>query len=332
MCSLIAIAAVVAPLAAHAAKWNNGCPPARIHLTPSLLGAVSSPFAHPGHDISIVLSNDEVAATGGFSTEPNGNNVIIAFASLFGQPVWLPTFAVDAITPATLSFAFPDARMLVGRVLAGPVEIVVATAGVVTAHILPRHLVGLPPGNDVADLVAGGPRSEALATIDARGDLWIPLEFDGIGISDMDMPGCPAKFTHKQSFAVGVDVRANLPRSGPISDTYPPFRRVRRADVFLGDFTLGTPNIYGTRLRSSVPVIRGGRGFALGICAVNDAVSLVLRARGRRRWALPWSGFAQWMPDSQPLAISLDNITSEPAVHHDVQTMRSDAFGTPCLP
>jgi hypothetical protein len=326
---LVAVLVAVAAHPSPAAKWH-GCPEPVTRTIPSLRGAVTAPFAHPGHDLGIVLSEAEVAESGGFATTAAGNEIAVTFASLFGAPVALAPFPAAAVSPATLYFTFPDTQSLFGRPLAGPVEIQVTTGGRPTAHVRARDLVGLPPATDVARLVTERVERQALATLDARGAVWIPVQFAGMG-SDEPRPQCPAAFIPLTAFAVGVGVRANLPPDGAGTPTYPPFRKIRRADVYLGDFDIYGTNLYGTRLRSALPLLRVPHGFAVAVCALNDAVDLVLRARGRRRWAAPDSGFAAWMPSSQPLTIALTDVSADPGVDLGLQSLRVDAFGTECV-
>src|SRR5690242_17222086 len=142
-----AAACLSASAPALAAKWRH-CP-SQLHYWGSHIGAMSAPFAHPGHEVGILLSRQEVAASGGFSTEPDGNAVTITLASLFGTPIVLPSFRVAAVSPESLYFVFPDTRAVVGRVLAGPAGIQVTTGATTTADILPRHFVALPPATGV---------------------------------------------------------------------------------------------------------------------------------------------------------------------------------------
>jgi hypothetical protein len=324
----LALALLAGPTLTHAAKWKHGCPSTPVALHASRLGAVNSPFVHPGHELGIVLAEDEVAAAG-FSTLPDGNTVSVTFASLFGDPVELPPFTAAAVSPATLYLTFPDAQAVVGRPLAGPVEIRVTSQDRLVAHIAGRTLVALPPANDVSALMDGGAR-DALATLDRRGALWIPLSFSRLGVMPMPMPGCPdnAVFTHVNAFAVGIDVRANgTPDEQP---SYPPLRSVRRADVYVGDFLGNGGNVYGSWVHR-MPLLRIPRGFGVSVCGLNDAVHLVLRARGRRRWAEPASAFAGWMPDSQPLSVALAEVTAEEDVSTELGSMQFDGFGTECL-
>jgi len=309
-----------------AAKWTHGCPSAPIRLTPSVLGATTSPFIDPGHEIGIVLSSSELRTKGGFSALNDGNIITVTFASLFGGPIVLPSFTAAALSAGTLYFTFPDTRVVLGRALAGPVEIRVVTRGRVSALISPRTLVALPPANDVSELVNEGSSRAALATMDSRGQLWIPLSFSRMHPMPMPMPNCPddAVFTPRNAFAVGVEVRAGMDHP-----TYPPLRAVRKGDVFLGDFQGNGGNVYGARVRR-MPLLRISRGFGVAVCAVNDAANIVLKLRGRRRWAEPGSGFSSWMVSSQPLAITLADVTSQFDVSKDLDGLQFDSFGTSC--
>lgn len=317
-------ALLLQPASVMGAKWPH-CPSADLlRLVPSRIGAAQAPFVHPGHELGIFLTDGDVAASGGFSIEPGGNTIEITFASLFGDPVSLPAFAVAAVSPATLYFDFPDARTIVGRALAGPVEIRVLTGGRVTAQIDPRHLIALPPPNDVAGIVSGAQQQVALATMDARGSIWVPVRFAGFGRSDMPMPGCESEYTPVTALTVGVSVRVQPDAVPDPVFSYAPFRAIDKVDLFLGDFVVANRNYYGMRW-GRVGVSRIPRGWGMRICGVNDAVDLVLRARGYLRWARPWSNFATWMEASRPLEISLDQLAAG-----DVSGNK-DAFGAECL-
>jgi hypothetical protein len=306
-----------------AAKWREcPAPPQRTYL--QRRGAVTSPFIHPGHELGIVLSETQTILTGGFSTEPGGNVVSIEFVSLFGNPVALDPIAVAAVSPNTLYFDFPDTRQILGRVLAGPVAIRGVTDGRLTAEVDPNRFVALPPAANVAQIVAGVDQ-DAMAALDARGALWIPIEFSGYGPTEIPMPNCPSMYIPLSAFAVAVDVRAN----GGGTETYPPLRAARRADVYLGDFIVFGENAYGHR-QSRMSFFRMPRGFGLGICAINDAVDLVLRVAGRSRWARPGSQFAQWVKDSRPLRISLRDVSAQEDVKLELGTISFDSFGNYC--
>jgi hypothetical protein len=275
--------------------------------------------------VGIVLSEEEAGATGGFSTDPGGNTVNITFASLFGDPIVLPAFTAAAVSPATLFFTFPDTRAVLGRALAGPVEISITSGARQTAHILPRHLVALPPSNDVARIVTGALEQRALATLDMRGSIWIPVQFAGFGTMEKQM-SCPGQFIPMTAFAVTLD----LPRSQGLSVRYPPFRTIHRVRLFLGDFVSNGTNYYGLDAANYLRVMRIPHRWAIAICGVNDAVDLVMRGRGRLSWARSRSMFAALMPSSQPLEIVLSNVSADPVVSARLQTLSYDAFGSGC--
>jgi hypothetical protein len=310
---------------AFAAKWRH-CPEKK-HLYRSELGYFAAPFVHPGHQFGIYLPDNQLAQTGGgFSTKPYGNRVLIMFASLFGFPVVLPSFNVAAVSPATLYFTFPDTRALNGGALAGPVDIRVITDGRETAHILPRHLVALPPSNDVAAMVAGAYEQSARAAMDAHGAIWIPVQFSAFGTMEKQMPGCSMPLTPITGFTVDVSVRSVPAVVTGAFPGLPPLRALRTMDLYLGDFLVNGVNIYGLRV-GRVPVARMPRGWGITICGVNDAVDLVLQARGWRRWAQPWSPFGAWMPNSRPLDIVLRHVSATQSV---LTPGGLDAFGEEC--
>jgi len=310
--------------AAQAAKWRH-CP-SELGYYPSRVGALSAPFIHPGREVGIFLSDHEVTAGNGFSTEPGGNTVHVTFASLWGQAIDLPPFGATAVSPATLYFVFPDTQALLGRMLAGPVAVQVTTGGQTTADILPRHLVALPPPTDVGALIAGGLDQSALGTMDARGAIWIPVQFSAYGPMQKPMPMCGGTFVPLTAFAVGVAVRSTPSFMVDAPPAYPAFRALRRVDLFLGDFLVNGTNFYGMRV-GNLPVFRIPRGWGIKVCGVNDAVDLVMRAPGWSRWAQPWSVFSAWMPSSQPLDIVLGGLT---AAQGTVTTTGLDAFGEEC--
>ncbi len=320
----LALAIVAIASVAHAAKWRH-CPD-QLGYHPSRIGAVSSSFIHPGRELGIFLSDREIADTGGFSIKADGNIVQVTYASLFGAPVDIPAFTTTAVSWGTLYFRFPDAAVLLGRTLAGPVAITVTSDGRTTADILPRHLVALPPANDVRALVDGAAQQGALATMDTRGAIWIPVQFSSYGTMMKPMMTCPGTFTPKRAFGVGVTVRAipSFVKNAP--PAYPPLRSLRRVDVFLGDFLINGVNYYGMAV-GKLPVFRVPRGYGIKVCGVNDAVDLALRAAGSSRWAKPWSGFGAWMPASKPM----DIILSQTSVDDGSTSGGVDSFGTACL-
>ena len=287
---------------------------------------MSAPFAHPGHEVGIFLSRREIAASGGFSTDPGGNTVTVILESLFGDPIALPPLRVAAVTPATLYFDFPDTRVVLGRSLAGPASIHVTTGSTTTAEILARHLVALPPATSVGALVAGEIQQGAQATMDTRGSIWIPVEFSAYGVMQKPMMMCPGQFIPLTAFTVGVTVRSTPILTDDPTPSYPPLKALKTMDVFLGDFLIDGTDYYGLGV-GQVPVQRIPRGWGISVCGINDAVDIVLRARGSARWAKPWSGFAAWMPNSRPLQIALTDMSAS----QDLESITVDAFGEVCI-
>src|SRR5436309_2799857 len=203
---------------APAAKWRH-CP-SQLRYYHAKIGAVSAPFVHPGHEVGIFLSDQEMVDSGPFSTEPGGNTVTVTFASLFGPRITLAPMPVSAVSPATLYFTFPA-----------------------------RH---------------------------------------------------PA---------------------------YPPLRAVKKVDLFIGDFFVNGSNYYGNKVgRLAVSPIPHGLGVML--CGRNDALQVVLRAPGWRRWTRPWSPFSAWMPSSQPMEIQLSRMSVSEV---GSASTGLDAFAEECL-
>jgi hypothetical protein len=321
----LGLALMLAAMPARAAKWRH-CP-SELGWYPTHIGALSAPFIHPGRELGIFLTDREQRDSGGFSTDPGGNTIQVTFASLWGEAISLPPFTAAAVSPTTLYFTFPDTRAVFGRPLAGPVGVQVTTHGALTADVLPRNLVGLPPSTDVGSLVAGGLQQPALGTMDARGAIWIPVGFSSYGTMEKQMPMCPGTFTPLKAFAVGVTVRSTPSFSVGTTPSYPPFRALRKVDLFLGDFLVDGTNFYGTRV-GNLPVFRIPRGWGIKVCGANDAVDLVLRAPGWSRWAKPWSAFGAWMPASHPLEIVLGGLTVDEG---NLSTGGLDAFGEECV-
>ncbi len=308
---------------ARAVKWSH-CP-SRFTYYPARIGAVNTPFVHPGHELGIFLSDQDLTSSGPFSTDPGGNTVSVTFASLFGEAATLPPFPATAVSPGTLYFTFPDTSVALGHPLAGPVEIVVTTGGRTTADIDPHHLVALPPATDVGQLAAGGIEQTVLATMDTRGAIWIPVQFGSFGTMNKPMPMCPGQFTPLVGLNVGISIRS-LPSlvypDGP--PTYPPFRSLRKVNLFLGDFLINGVNHYGEQM-SDMTVTRVPRGWGVRVCGRNDALDVVVRAPGWRHWTRPWSAFRLWMPNSQPMSVSLAQVLANPNLVSGI-----DSLGQEC--
>src|SRR5206468_2719673 len=125
---------------------------------------------------------------------------------------------------------------------------------------------------------------------------------------------------------VGVTVRS-LPASlspGGVP-TYPPLRVLRRVNLFLGDFVVNGVNHYGEQM-SDMAVTRIPRGWGVRVCGKNDALDVVVRAPGWRRWTQPWSPFRLWMPSSQPMTVTLGDLFADPTL----SPAGLDAFGAEC--
>lgn len=311
---------------AYAIKWHH-CP-SQVAAYPSEQGAISAPFIHPGHELAIFLSDREVRESGGFPIDAD-STVRITLASLFGSPVPLEPMAVRALSPSAIFFTFPDTRETVGRPLAGPADVWVTYGHQTLAHILPRHLIALPPAVDVSQAADGGPLN-AYATIDGNGDLWMPVSFSAYGPMAKPMPMCPGVFIPITAVNVGITVRS-VPTSvgGGSEPTYPYLRALKRVELYMGDFVVNGYNAYGASV-GRLPVFRIPRGWGIKVCGLNDAAEFVMKARGWRRWGrAPWSPFSATMANSTPLAIEFRTATTDPDVMHRPGGL--DAFGQECF-
>jgi hypothetical protein len=308
-----------------AIKWPAGCPdsrPAQIRAGSHMFTV--APFVHPGHELGFFLQEGEARRRGGFSVEPDGNTIEIVFRPVGGSPIALPPFTATAVTPSALYFPFPDTRAVLGRVVAGPMDINIHSAGV-TRHA--RKPVALPPGNDVFTMLEHGIDATALATLDASRRLWIPLEFAGFG-PGMPMPTCPVELTQKTAFAVSLS--ATEKDSGDVIPNGS-FNNVRKGKLFFGDFLLNGINVYGEDTLNTLDV-REIRENAVVICGMNDALSLVLMIRLKEAAFGPRSKVLPVVKDGSPLPIALTNISAEPAIAHQLSTITQDSFGNACAP
>lgn len=308
----------------HAIKWPAGCPTSRstlIHAGGRMFA--TSPFVHPGHEVGLFLREGEARRHGGFSIEPDGNTVEITFRPLGGVPIALPPMRVTAVDAATLYFTFPDTRTVLGRVVAGPMEITVRTASSVRRA---RRPVALPPGNDVLTMLEHGVDVAVYGAVDAARRLWIPLEFSGLG-PGMPMPMCPVELTQKTAFAVRL-----VPTLVDTDDVLPhaSYNNMRHAKLYFGDFLLGGVNVYGEDTGSSLDVRELNR--AAVICGMNDALSLVLMVRLKESALGPSSRILPVVKDGSPLPMQLANVSGEPAVANQLGSATEDSFGNRCAP
>lgn len=320
----LSLAALLAGDAALAFKWHD-CPSPPVPLNPSRLGATQSPFIHPGHELRIFLNAAQVAASGGFSLEPDGNAVDVTYQSLFGEPVALARRHAIAVGPSVLSLTFPDAAAEIGRDLAGPVEVIVHVGDRLVARIDARDLVGLPPARDVGDLLLGEGRvARVAATLSSRGDLWIPARFEGG--PGMEMPGCDGNFIMPEPISIaGATTRGVLPNG------IDPLDRIRTMQGYLGDMTINGTSFYGLLYPEKIRLVHLPGTLGVSVCRKNDASDLVLRMRGSRAWARSRrSPLRAAIADSAPLEIQLRGAAPVPA-RSDARGGTYDSFGNACV-
>jgi hypothetical protein len=310
-------------LPAHAAKWQS-CPAPPIPVYPSVQGATTAPFIHPGHDLTIVLNSAEMASTGGFSLAPEGGNVVaIEFHSLFGQPIDLAPRMATAYVSNTLIFTFPDTEVEVKEPLAGPVDVQVTTvAGTQVAHISWTDLVALPPTNDVTPLVLGEDSDAViLSALSADGDLWVPAHFQG---DPMVMPSCPG------NFIVPVPVQVAAAEVVGADPSVPnPLAHISGLDGYLGDLAIFGNNFYGMLLPIPIKLVHVAGTLGVSLCQLNDAVDVVLRVHGAAAWANSnASAFKSVAIDSTPIPLRMIAARFNPSAN---PTTQDDSFGAECL-
>ena len=269
-----------------------------------------------------MLNADEVASTGGFSVDPDGNQVAVTFASLSGDPVVLPLRRGAGTTPSVLSFSFPDSASEVGRARAGPVDIRVTRGDRLVAHIGSRDLVGLPPANDVTGLVLGQVSEQrVLAALSARGDLWIPAGFRG---EPMVMPTCPGNFI----FPIDVEVAAATV-DGLSYRGENPLSRIHQTTLYLGDTVINDESFYGMLFPQRISLVHVAGTLGVSICRLNDAMDIVLRVKGKQSWARgPRSAMRAVAAGSAPLSLQLHPATSVPGTATAQRLV--DSFGNAC--
>ncbi|MFQ5665059.1 MAG: hypothetical protein ACE5I7_01380 [Candidatus Binatia bacterium] len=316
--------------AARAAKWHE-CPAPPLPVYPSIRGATTAPFIHPGHDLTVLLNDDEVAASGGFSLAPLGNQISIVFHSLFGDSVTLPPQVASASSPWVLHFVFPDSETEVKQMLAGPVSIRVVANGQEVAHISWTDLVGLPPPNDVTRLVLGqDPDQVVLAAMAADGDVWVPATFHG---DPMEMPSCPGNFMQPLPIQVAA---AEIVGGSP--SVWDPLKRIRGVGCYLGDLVIGGDNFYGMLLQARIGLVHVGGTLGVSICRVNDAIDLVLRVHGAHSWShSPSSPFRSVAWESRPIGLRLVAANPIPfpsdgrgSEYFGAGAAQRDSFGASC--
>ena len=324
---------------ANAFKWHS-CPTPPLPVYPSALGATNAPFIHPGHELTIVLNQDEVALTGGFSIEPDGNQIFVNFPSLFGAPIPLSPRTATAASSAVLTFSFPDtaSALDVGRVLAGPVAIQVVANAHVVADINATDLVALPPATDVTELVLGtDPEQSVAAALGADGDLWIPASFHGDPMPTM--PGCIGTFIIPVALHIG-----GATVEGDVPTNFDGLDRIRKIAGYLGDIVVNDFNFYGMLYPLRIDLVHQDGTLGVSICRRNDAIDLVLRLQGDQSWARsPASPFRQVAADSTPLSLHLtaaplcpgleersDNGDTERTEHAQSDSTPHDSFGNDC--
>jgi hypothetical protein len=286
----------VAP--AYAAKWLS-CPAPPFPVYPSTLGATNSPFVHPGHDLTLVLNEEEIQASGGFAAGTDANRIDVVFHPTMGPQIPLASRYATAAGPESLTFAFPNTADELGRLVVGPVELSVYSGNQLLAHIAAEDLVALPPTNDVTPILLGDQPSDIVeAALGADGDLWIPAHFAG---DRMAMPTCPGDFVFPISVQIGaatiaMDTQIHLQ----------PLQHLRGITAYMGDVTVWDYSLYGMQMPMPIRLMHIAGSLGVSICKLNDAEDVVLRIRGDSSWAqCRQSPFSFATADGDPIPLFL---------------------------
>jgi hypothetical protein len=309
---------------ATAAKWVTGCPKGGERFINAGRGAFTRAyFVHIGHELTYRLKDSAVLNEGGFSTEPDGNTVEITFMPVEGDPIPLPPFTVTAVSPTTLSFPFPDPTPLVGRLVVGPMQLVVRRGDTVVVHA--KRPIVLPPMNDVQQLVSAGSEAEVLGAVDRSGRLWIPLTFGGYGPGE-PMPECPAEMTPIVAFTTELSFRKGDGQFVPHAS----IANLRSTRLYLGDFVLFGENLYGRKISGALDVNHFG-GANLTVCSLNDTLELVLMMRLRESAFNPQSEVLRIVRDGSPLTLKLRNASADAEIAPLLPQVTQDSFRNGCF-
>jgi hypothetical protein len=308
---------------ASAAKWNS-CPEPPFPTYPSVIGATNSPFVHPGHDLTIVLNEKELLQTGGFSTAPDGNEVLVRFVSPFGPSTEMAPIWTDA-SVASLTFAFP-AEQRNGEALVGPVEVIVLAGGRTVAYIAAEDLVALPPSNDVEPLLFGsGQPLVVLGAVGADGDVWIPVRING---TMMEKPTCPGDFIFPVSLQVAaaeIDADTGVKRE--------PLRNIRGVSGYLGDVVVRDYSLYGAPFQTPIRLVHVASTLGVTICQLNDALDVVMRVQGAQSWVKSKSSpFDAFVRGCRPVPLLLESARTAPPQAHGASPVQRDSFDNDCSP
>ncbi|MGH7893327.1 MAG: hypothetical protein ACREQL_01600 [Candidatus Binatia bacterium] len=336
----LAASLIVVALAAPApgAKWEGGCPRVKQKLTRVGKGfsrpgggtypapfAISRYFEHVGHELTFYLRDYDVGHYGGFSTDPDGNTFEVTFTPVFGPEIPLPPVPVTAVSPAVLRVVVPDTRPILGRLLVGPARFVVKVGG--TPFFQATRQVVLPPMNNVHALVMQGYEVEALAAMDHRGLLWIPLDFSEFGQTGSPLPECPTVLTPVTAFAVDFSLKKGDDQAIP----YVSFGNLKKNRLFLGDYLLFGLNMYGNKLSTKLDVTPFA-GKSVVLCGLNDALQIVVMIGLRNPAIGKGSELLPLVADGSPLSVKMENVSLDPDYQPVLSRLREDSVHLPCYP
>jgi hypothetical protein len=344
--------ALVLPV--KAAKWEGGCPavvykPGKIGLgyskqypfkdlkysQPKGPRPVGSAFLkrmnHVGHDVTVTLSQTDVdnpRLAGGFSTEPNGNSVVLVLNPVGRDktdPIVLPPVPFTATSPTLATFKIPDSRPLVGELLVGPGTILVFRGETLLFEIgAPHKTVIMPPMNDMRALADQGYEASIMGAFVRPASVWFPLGFSGFGEDGESLPQCPTVLTPVTALALNLSLKKDEDEALP----YVSMGQIKANQLFLGDYFLFGQNMYGNKIASLD--LRPLQGNGVVLCALNDAIQLILKIPLQNPALGKGSVLIPLVRDGAPVKAKIENISADEYVASVLERVDKDAFSATC--
>jgi hypothetical protein len=285
-------------------------------------------FNHVGHELTVRLRQKDVdnpRLAGGFSTELDGNSVVMVFqpvGSSKTEPIVLPPVPFTATSPTSATFTIPDSRPLIGRLLVGPASIIVFRGQKVLFEI-PKTII-MPPMNDMRAIADDGYEADILGALDRQGNVWFPLGFSGFGGGGESLPECPTELTPVTAFAVDLSLKKDEDEALP----YVSMGQLKDNLLFLGDYVVFGQNFYGHKLGSLDMQPLAGNGAVL--CALNDAIQLLVKFPLQNPALGKGSVLIPIVRDGSPVKAKIHNISTDDYVASVLDRVDTDAFGSTC--
>jgi hypothetical protein len=288
-------------------------------------------FNHVGHDVTVSLGQKDVdnpRNLPGFSTEPNGNSVVLVLNPVGRDktdPIVLPAVPFTATSPTLATFKVPDSRPLVGELLVGAGTLVVFRGDQLLFEIgSPGKYVIMPPMNDMRALADDGYEAEILGTLDRPGNVWFPLGFSGFGENGESLPECPTVLTPVTALALSLSLKKDEDEALP----YVSIGQIKANQLLLGDYMLFGQNMYGNKIGSLDVQPLQGNGVVL--CALNDAIQLLVKIPLQNPALGKGSVLIPLVRDGAPVKAKIHNISADEYVASVLERVDNDAFSATC--